>query len=135
MRALMIGIALLSMVPTVSLASDWQMVDWTDTAKFYVDAASITRSGDLVRAWTKSNYSKRQTHSSGKKFFSSRNRVALRCEAKQMMMTSWAYLSESDLQGEVVESGQVPSPVWEDVAPDTVAEMILIFVCANAPPK
>ncbi len=123
-------------LPAAASAADWQRVATAKEGTIYVDARSIVLKDKLRRAWDKWQYAEDQPGFPGsgiKAFRASKHLAWYNCDERSFAVAEVVYL---DAKGKGV--GQVALEVdaaaFSPVAPDSVSESQLDFVC-KAPIK
>ena len=122
------------------IESRWVEVAGNDDTKVYVDTQSMGRKGAKARIWLKwQNTKPSETAGYPKKSYLSEKALAIYdCPARSSATIQVIRYSDVDTSGEVVESLSVPveRAQFRDVAPETIGEVILNYVCiATLPPK
>lgn len=134
MRLQLVLAVLLATMATNVLASDWEFVGVAKGLTVEVEKQSLTRDGAVVKAWTRAVYDPAETE--GAATFKSDKRLYLfNCTKRLMALKQSTTFSDADFSGAVGEAVNVPDPLlsWSEVAPDSVGEAILQFVCKHAP--
>jgi hypothetical protein len=115
------------------LESRWREVGQTDTARVYVDTPSLRRTLPNVKVWLMWTYTKSQQTSdaSKKHFLSEKNLSIYNCTERSYATIQVIRYSDSDASGSVVKSYSTPEHMarYSEVAPDTIGEIILEYVC------
>jgi len=136
MRARIITAAATAVLMTFSAAAcvaDWVYVgERADgRAQVYIDAKSLEREGNVIWAWVKWNYPVPQ-QGEGFSYQSKRGREGFNCATQQKAIRSMTYFEEANLGRNVTFRMDQPMQ-WLEVAPETIAEAELKFVCEHAP--
>ncbi|MBL8541165.1 MAG: hypothetical protein JNK68_12445 [Betaproteobacteria bacterium] len=123
-----------SVLPAPALAADWQLVATAKEGTIYVDAHGIVLKDKLRRAWDKWQYTEDQPGFPGsgiRAFRASKHLAWYNCEERSFAVAEVIYL---DAKGKSV--GQITLEVdvtsFTPVAPDSVSESQLDFVCKSA---
>lgn len=106
-------------------ASNWMIVtEATTGAKHYVDVEGIVSEGDVVKFWGKIDYSKDKTVG----YREEKQRFTVNCRSRTLTLVSYTTYR---VDGTLIRSVQIPyySQEAREVAPDTVGEAKLDFVC------
>jgi len=98
----------------------------TSNDKIYVDPATIRRDGNLRRFWKLIDYGSRS--SSG--WQSSRSFDEIDCREERTRIVEITSFSESMLQGRNIGT-QRGSGSWSQIAPGTLGEGVMRYVCAR----
>lgn len=126
-RAVMIvfGVAALP-----AFGADWTRIGVDAEANSWmVDRASMVREGDLVRAWKKTVFAVPQPYPPNGKLISSILFLDVTNCAKRVVGVKASKLFTAD--GTVIAAHEDPDDriQWQSVAPDTVIERAMQFVC------
>lgn len=106
--------------PTPALAQDrWVLVGSTGDTDTYVDRSTIRRTGNVVRYWLKREY-----QNDAMKRSQARVLTEIDCDQGRIRYLQIAYYF---LDG--TNDSKPGGAVWEFVAPDTIADGQLRFVC------
>jgi len=112
---------------TSNAGPNWVLVsEGTNGSKTYVDPSTIRRDGNLRRHWEYADYASRQP--SGDK--STRSFYETDCREERTRLIEITGFSESMLQGRITGTERGAGK-WDQVAPRTVAEVVMRFVCAR----
>lgn len=126
MRLLMLAALLLTTMPVA--AQYWVMVGETESNTFYIDPGAILVNGHLRRVWLITDLKQRDPKGQ-------MSRCSLHeydCKEAHLRLLSLSAHSEPMGRGKALVSGGDPSPS-DYIAPGTIAEDILIRVCAVKP--
>ena len=114
------------MIPLLAIASNWVYVGKASNSNtFFIDNQSISRSGDSVTFWVKTNYASRDSYGD----LSSKINQTINCRTRELIHRYFMFYDDLDNKGKLTISTAPPSPTWEPIAPDTVNELLLKFVC------
>jgi hypothetical protein len=125
MRALVLFIAGIVFAATAVKAADWVVVIQLEDKVVSIDTASLRVLGENRKVWVL--YDNHQADDEGIKSF--KQLQTYQCAERKMRIDS--YIMNRD-DGSVVS--QMPDGFvddFDDVAPDTVGEAILLYVCEN----
>ena len=114
------------MIPLLANASNWVYVDknsYGDT--FFVDSQSTQRSGNSVTFWEKVNYGTRGKYGD----LSAKLNSTINCKTREKINRYSMFYDDLDNTGKLTTSGATTSEQWEPIAPDTITEGIMKFVC------
>jgi hypothetical protein len=135
MKARLIVATLLALVTGTAAASDWQIVCKSANGDICsVDVASLTRHGNIVRAWFRAVYAEPQ-EVGGVKYLSERTRYYFDCAERRVALKQSTAFADKEFN-EVVYFGPSHDDAllkWRDVAPDSMIESQLEVACAEAP--
>ena len=119
----------LLMFISCSVWAEWVLVvesaDGNTTS--YVDPATIRREGTLLKYWTLTDLKVR----SKKGYMSWRSREELDCKKERYRTTSLTAFRDSMLGGRITENLNFPTAEWNYIAPDTLDEEVMKYVCAK----
>jgi len=112
---------------TASAGPNWVLVsEGTAGDKFYVDSSTIKRDGNLRRYWDYVDYASRT--STG--LLSMRSFEETDCREERRRTIGFTSFSEAMLQGRILRTGRGDGS-WDQIAPGTVAETVMRYVCAR----
>lgn len=126
------GLIAISLHAVASHASEWKYVGADDKGNIWaVDKASIVANGSIVRSWTRIDFQEQQPYPpNGEliKYVLSVNVV--NCTTHQIGVKASRLLR---VDGSVITAHEdTDSNIqWQTVAPDTVVEKTMSYVCAN----
>ena len=123
-----------------SIESRWFEVAVGNDIKAHADTQSMQRNGQKVKVWLKWTYAKaEETKTYPKKSYMSEKTLAIyHCTDRSSTTIQVIRYADSFASGEVVESISIPevSAEYRDIAPETIGESILEYICiASAPGK
>jgi hypothetical protein len=117
---------LISLMLAGSAWAVWVKVAESDRFYRYIDPATIRKDGNLVRLWEINEAKQRDE----KGALSHRSRTEYDCKQERRRVLSLSSHSGSMAGGTILfEDTKVFW--WEDIPPDTVAEILLKIVCAK----
>ena len=93
----------------------------------YVDPTTIKREGTLLKYWTLTDLKVR----SKKGYMSFRSREELDCKKERYRTTSLTSFRDSMLGGRITSNFNFPNAEWNYIAPDTLDEEVMKYVCAK----
>ena len=118
-------IILFLFLPVFANASNWILVSKsTDGDSYYLDSQSIMYNGNEVSYWAKVNYKSRNKFGD----LSSKEQWAINCRTRESNLLYMNSYSDFDNRGTTTGSYKAPAD-WRPIAPDSIAEEILKFVC------
>lgn len=97
-------------------------------ANYYVDTASIKRTGNLRTLWSIMDYTRPQTTARGAKYLSTRTNMEFNCKDQTVLMRQFSMHSGQMATGDVLDT----QGVWRDaqaVPPGTPLFVIMKFAC------
>lgn len=123
------AIALSLMLLATSPAwAEWVEIGSSSGGKtYYIDPATIRKDGNLRKVWALTNYKKRE--SSGE--MSSRSKREYDCINERYRILSLSTHSGLMAEGEILSIGSYRPWEWDDIAPETIGQAYLEFVCAQ----
>ena len=117
-----------------SIESRWFEVGSGSETTVYADTQSMRRNGPKVKVWLKWVYAKAlETKSYPKKNYLSEKALAIyHCADRTSTTIQVIRYVDTDVSGEVVESASIleANVDYHDVAPETIGESILDYVCS-----
>jgi hypothetical protein len=127
-------IVLLAIAPSLAIASDWALLD----INHYIDKNSISTSGKYMKAWfSHTNASPEDMPIAPfKKYLSSKMLRFFNCEERTSSGTQMLYYSAANASGEYLGAWRINASQmqFDEVAPDTLGERDLEYVCAHRKP-
>ena len=111
-------------------SSTWETIVTMPDQKGYqeIDSSSIAKDGNLIKVWTKATYL--DGYYDQQTFYkSSKILYKINCQSMMISYSQAIYYSEIGGMGKVVKSYSISSPVFDDIAPETLGEIIAIRVC------
>lgn len=121
-------VLLLLTVLSTAVIADWTELAKSDSGTFYVDRATIRRTGALVRIWTLHDQSNPITQSNGKSMISTRSHDEFDCKKDARRTLSMTNHSGHMAAGDVVFTYDRPQR-WTSVAPGSMGQGIWDSVC------
>ena len=119
----------LLMFISCSVWAEWVVVgeSTSDGTTFNIDPATVRREGTLLRYWKLTNLTVQ--NKSGN--MSWRTREELDCKRERYRLTSMTTFSGPMLGGKINGSFSWPDDEWTDIAPGTMNETVMKYVCAK----
>ena len=117
----------LLMFISCSLRAEWVLVGEGPSGNKYIDPATIRREGDLIKYWALSNIRVRNKEGN----MSWRTREELDCKKERYRTTSLTSFRDSMLGGRITSNFNFPNAEWNYIAPDTLDEEVMKYVCAK----
>lgn len=112
--------------PLLANASNWVLVDKSiEGDAFFVDTQSITRSGDSVTVWMRTNYVTRSLTGT----LSTKTNETVNCRSREMLTRYYMTYDDLNNNGKLLRSWPVEVPKWEPIPPDSITEALMKFVC------
>ncbi len=112
-------------------AADWVGVTLGDAETYSVDRSTIVRDGSRVNAWVMVEYANAKDDPDGK-YRSVKIRNVFDCDRRTGGFTDIIRYSKLNGDGHVVSQFQF-NGAQHGVAPETIEETLLKFVCASDP--
>ena len=103
--------------------AQWTLVEFHDTAHFYIETTTIQTINKNKRAWLKMEFSKSELQKSA------RSLVEFDCLEKKLRFLNFESFKQSNLIDSKSYVNQVQD--WEYVAPNSVFSSLLNFVCKS----
>lgn len=123
----------MSLYAITSHASEWKSIGTDDKGNIWaVDKVSIVAEGNIVRSWTKIDFKEQQPYLPNGELIKHVLSVnVVNCDKNQIGVKA-SRLLRAD--GSVITAHEdTDSNIqWQTVAPDTVVEKTMSYVCANA---
>jgi hypothetical protein len=112
-----------------SVYAEWVLVVESNDgeAKIYVDPATIRREGTLLKYWTLTDLKVRNKFGD----MSRRTREEIDCKKERYKRTSLTAFRDSMLGGVITGNHTNPDAEWIDIAPGTLDEAIMKYVCTK----
>ena len=108
----------------------WSLLGTTEGgADLYIDRATSSKSGHLVKVWVMEDYKGPRTFS-GKTFQSAKLQHEYDCKDRQRRTVQSTLHSAQKGNGTVVHTGSTPT-AWRPITPDTVAETMWKVACGK----
>lgn len=123
----------MSLYAITSQASEWKSIGTDDKGNIWaVDRASIVAEGNIVRSWTRIDFKEQQPYPpNGELIKHVLSLNVVNCDKHQIGVKASRLLR---VDGSVITAHEdTDSNIqWQTVAPDTVVEKTMSYVCANA---
>ena len=130
-------VVLLASCPLFAGAADWYKFNDTDERTDLIDRSTIVRKGDHVTSWSKVRFRVPQVYKGGEAngaWYSSAMQFAdFDCSKRAGYIIAVNYFEGSDVDGTLTHAEKpVPGelPFFTPVAPDSVGEAWMKFVCS-----
>ena len=101
----------------------------SDAATYYVDTATVKRSGPVRTFWSIMDYGQPQTTTRGALYQSTRTNMEMNCREQTVLVRQFSMHSGRMAQGEVLDT----QGVWRDaqaIPPGTPLAVIMKYVCS-----
>ena len=134
--AYVLGFETLSALQVLSSApayAEWVVVGYSESLggyTIYADPDTVRRKGDLVKVWTLTDYTNRQTIA-GISFLSSKAQNDFDCAEERQRELAVTWLSGNMGNGNGVWNNSDETP-WRPVAPGSVGQGVWKFACGCA---
>lgn len=126
-------LTLAMLLPGTGNCSEWMPVGETDELSDYVDAQSIARTGNSVKAWFLDDFYEAQHWKKGAKpFMSRKSYVYFNCKQRTFAISQIILYSKSLGRGDTVHKTNPRKGSrlrYEEVPPDSLLEDMLDFAC------
>jgi len=108
--------------------AEWMNFDGNNEVTFYVDPATIRRSGDMVKFWRLASFNSPQTIGRGVSYLSVKSQEEYDCkEDRNRTLNLAAYSQKMGIGGPILS---VDEPLeWKPVAPATIVEVLWKYAC------
>ena len=118
-------------VPFICQAANWVQIGHSENMTLLVDAESIGKADNYVKAWFIYDYKSMQALGNGKKYQSTLLMNYFSCKDKTMMTKQVVYYTGPAKSGDIAFSNSYPflSSSMDDIVPDSVAEAGFEVVC------
>lgn len=122
-------------MPTLSFAAQWEAVSKTNNATVYVDKLSVISAADTRKVWVLFDFtSPTQDEGSQKQFQSKMSMTHLKCSERVFAVSQQTLYTGKMGAGDVLRTSKYPLD-FDDVPPDSAAEMIMQRVCPKGDRK
>jgi hypothetical protein len=112
---------------TPALAAEWKLIGTEGDATIYVDRKGFHQEGSLLKAWIRYDYAKPENADAQIRPYTRRHELRyFSCSGREWGLTK-AITYTAD--GQVAHTETDPSPKLADVIPDSLAEIVLDFIC------
>lgn len=113
----------------VTVFAEWLLVDGNDKAKVYVDPESVSRNGDLVRAWVLDDL--KTIHTRGfSKFLSVRAQEEHDCAKERFRLLALEQFAGNMGSGDMIYKKSGESG-WAPIPRGTLAQSVWKFLCGK----
>lgn len=132
-KRLLAGLMALSLYAITSHASEWKYIGTDDKENIWaVDSSSIVADGNMVRSWTRIDFKEQQPYPPNGELIKHVLSVNFVNCAKHQIGVKASRLLRAD--GSVITSHEDNDSniQWQTVAPDTVVEKTMSYVCGYA---
>ena len=115
-----------------SAAAEWFQVDKSNTFTVYADAATIRRSGNMVKMWNLLDFKTAEKNlvTPSKPYLSERTQQEYDCNDERYRLLYLSHHSENMGNGEVVFADSDPSN-WSPVPPQSIVEILWKLACGK----
>lgn len=114
------------LVTAESTWAKWELVNASDSVVMYINTETIHKEGPIRKVWVGTNFFVRTRFGE----MSRRTRVEYDCTNRRSRTLSISGFSEISFNGDVLYSSPT-NDSWVDIAPDTLADSNLKFVCSR----
>ena len=115
-----------------SLWAEWIFIDRALSSKdsFFIDPTTIRKEGNRRKVWELTNYSQMKNEA-----MSMRSRNEYDCKEEQYRFIQISYFPKEFATGPILSTDNLqingPGGEWRQIAPGSVDEALIKFVCAN----
>lgn len=125
----LLAIVLMFTFPCGTIAADrWVQMRFDNDETTYVDTTTVSRSGNLVKAWTM-----RDLHvpiiADGLTIYSSKSYKQYRCHERTSSLLQYIEYSGKMGSGEVLTNLNKDAENWRPIVPDSVGETVFNNIC------
>jgi hypothetical protein len=128
-----IGLFLLMLAGFPAAAGNWQIVVDNEKVRVETDVATLSRNGDIVKAWEKETFRKSEQAIPGDFYFNSTRSLAQHhCANRTTTYLFKGYYAEDGSEIKAIASDNDPDKK-DYLAPDSLEERKLLFACTFKP--
>ena len=136
----LILVAFLLLQSAYAFAANWVLVAESADSQFYIDTASMIRTGNKVQCWVSSNYNEPQKEIFAidyekDKYSSNLYFTEYDCYNRTSRVLELTEYSEKDRRGSVVRNHSFTLSTPSRIRPESVDEALLVFVCKQSKNK
>jgi hypothetical protein len=110
--------------------ADWVEIGKNETGTFFVHAASIERTGDLVKMWFLIDFKRNQVDSSTRSFRSTKDQTEYDCKEQRTRTLYYNNYAEKMGTGKIVFTMKDPFK-WRPVAVGSISENLFKIACGK----
>lgn len=111
-------------------ASDWVKAVESRTSRIFVDTGSISRTGDIVAAWYRRDFSHPMVaETKSRQYKSAKVLNYYNCADREVAAAQWITYENREGQGRVVSNEKVLALEYGDVPTGDAGEAVFNFVC------
>ena len=96
----------------------------TNNKDFFIDANSITQSGDSYTYWTKVNFEKRDADGD----LSTKSQFTINCRTRELILRYYVFYDDIDGNGSIRISRKATGS-WEPIVPESVNSAYYSYIC------
>ena len=122
-------ITVLLLLVAMNAQAEFNKYHEDDELVAYLDATTITRSGQEARMWTIDDYRQTQTDIQNKPYRSVKSHWIFDCAKRMSDVMTALYYIDGMARGESIHSGSVAERQWDKVTPGTVGELAFKVAC------
>lgn len=121
------------LTPRDVYAADWRVLDETNQLTWWLDVASLTREGDIVKAWTRTLFHSPQENSDGRLWMSNTELLLIDCRRRMMALKQVTEWVSAHWKGDSVYDDVVPDEEveWSDIPPSAAGDETMRLSCDN----
>jgi hypothetical protein len=114
-------------------AANWVKIVDSKTSTIYVDTGSIIKTGDIVSAWYRRDFTQSMvTEKKHQSYKSSKVLNYYNCPSREIAPAQWITYENKEGLGKVISNEKVISLTYGDIPPGEAGEAIFNFVCKYA---
>ena len=125
-----LGITLAFILVCSQSWADWVEVGRNERGTFYVHAATIQRTGDIVKMWYMIDFKLPQEDKSTKPFLSTKDQSEYDCKGERARTVYYNNYNEKMGTGKILFTLKDPLQ-WRPIAAGSVAEVLLKIACGK----
>jgi hypothetical protein len=110
--------------------ADWVEIGANESGTFFVHAASIEKSGDMVKMWFLINFKRNQVDSSTRSFRSTKDQSEYDCKEQRTRTLYYNNYAEKMGTGKIVFNMKDPF-VWRPATPGSISADLLKIACGK----
>lgn len=123
-----VTLSLLLMLAMAPASAGWELTSMTTAGdSIYLDPTTIRRNGTIRRVWALTNLKQRDPQDGE---MSRRSLVEYDCKEERTRTIQQTLHAEQNALGNVIRTSNLPG-AWEFIAPGTIGDTALKFVCSR----
>lgn len=121
-------------VVSCNVSAEWLEVGTVNSRggyTVYADPSTFSKTGNVAKIWSLSDYKTAQTELSGISFLSAMTLTQYDCEREQVLNLAVSFHSENMRRGDVISSFTFNDQDWRPVWPGSTDERLWKLVCGK----